>query len=76
MVAKTGTDPSYDDFLAQLPADSCRYAVYDFEYKQSDSEGVRNKLCFYAWSVESRFRRGRVLTPCTGLLTQPRSRAR
>ncbi|KAJ3254980.1 cofilin [Boothiomyces macroporosus] len=33
---------TYDDFLALLPKDGCRYAVYDFEYNTGD--GPRNKL--------------------------------
>lgn len=49
VVETTGSEPSYDDFLSKLPAGSCRYAVYDFEYKQSEGEGIRNKLCFIAW---------------------------
>lgn len=41
----------YDSFIAQLPRDDCRYAVYDFEYDAG--EGPRNKICFYAWSPET-----------------------
>jgi hypothetical protein len=50
VVEKTSDTNSYDDFLADLPPNDCRYAVYDFEYEKGD-EGKRNKLCFYAWSV-------------------------
>ncbi|KAJ3270077.1 cofilin [Terramyces sp. JEL0728] len=42
---------TYDDFLALLPKDGCRYAVYDFEYSTGD--GPRNKLLFYTWSPDS-----------------------
>ncbi|OAA64409.1 cofilin [Niveomyces insectorum RCEF 264] len=31
-----------------------RYAVYDLEYKISDTEGYRNKLLFIAWTPEER----------------------
>jgi cofilin len=38
----------YDQFIADLPKDDCRYAVYDFEY-DTNGEGIRNKICFYVW---------------------------
>jgi len=49
-VEKTSDSQSYDDFVADLPATACRWAVYDFEFEQG--EGKRNKLCFFAWSPE------------------------
>ncbi|KAG5456836.1 MAG: hypothetical protein BJ554DRAFT_3309 [Olpidium bornovanus] len=42
---------TYDDFIAALPPDACRYAVYDFEYEKP-GEGTRNKICFFAWSPD------------------------
>ena len=39
----------YEDFVAELPADDCRFAVYDFEFEKSPGEGVRNKICFIVW---------------------------
>ena len=39
----------YEDFLADLPDDDCRYAVYDFEFEKSPGEGTRNKICFIVW---------------------------
>lgn len=47
VVEKTSESGSYDDFVGDLPAESCRYAIYDFEYEKG--EGKRNKICFYAW---------------------------
>ncbi|XP_010431027.1 PREDICTED: putative actin-depolymerizing factor 11 [Camelina sativa] len=38
-------EQSYDDFRASLPADDCRYAIFDFDYA---AEG--RKTCFIAWS--------------------------
>jgi hypothetical protein len=38
---------TYDEFVNALPADDCRYAVYDFEYTQDG--GLRNKLLFVVW---------------------------
>lgn len=49
IVTKRGDSKSYDDFVGEFDENSCRYAVYDFEYEKG--EGIRNKLCFYAWSV-------------------------
>ncbi|KAJ6426610.1 hypothetical protein OIU84_022247 [Salix udensis] len=44
---------SYDDFSASLPADECRYAVYDFDF--TTDENIRSKM-LYA-SSKDRFRR-------------------
>jgi cofilin len=41
-------DSDYEKFLNQLPADGCRWAVYDFDYKLEDGS-QRNKLCFFSW---------------------------
>lgn len=48
VVAKTSSSSNYDDFLAELPAAECRYAIYDFEYEKGD-EGKRSKICFFTW---------------------------
>ena len=50
VVEKTSESKDYDDFIGDLPSGNPRYAVYDFEYQKGD-EGIRNKLCFYTWSV-------------------------
>ncbi|KAI3658975.1 hypothetical protein MP638_000319 [Amoeboaphelidium occidentale] len=42
----------YDQFIADLPKDDCRYAVYDFEY-DTNGEGIRNKICFYVWAPDT-----------------------
>ncbi|KAJ1984035.1 cofilin [Dimargaris cristalligena] len=42
---------AYDEFVAALPAQDCRYAVYDFEYEKP-GEGKRNKICFFVWSPD------------------------
>ncbi|PWN18746.1 putative COF1-cofilin [Microstroma glucosiphilum] len=51
VVAKTSTSTNYDDFLAELPAAECRYAIYDFEYEKG-GDGKRSKICFYTWSPD------------------------
>lgn len=40
---------SYDEFVAELPENDCRYAVFDFEYEKVAGEGLRNKILFYVW---------------------------
>lgn len=47
VVDKKSESQSYDEFVEDLPADSCRYAIYDVEF---DTEGgKRNKIAFFAW---------------------------
>ncbi|PVU86367.1 hypothetical protein BB560_006743, partial [Smittium megazygosporum] len=42
-VDKVSKDPNYDEFVASLPTDDCRYAVYDFSFNSPDG-GERQKL--------------------------------
>ncbi|GAA5998847.1 actin-binding ADF family protein [Rhodotorula paludigena] len=49
-VEKSSESGNYDEFLDALPANSPRYAVYDFEYEKD--EGKRSKICFVAWSPD------------------------
>jgi cofilin len=48
VVEKTVESGSYDDFVGSLPAEGCRYCVFDFQY-ETDGEGTRNKILFYTW---------------------------
>lgn len=41
---------SYEDFTASLPADECRYAVYDFDFT-TDENCQKSKIFFVAWYV-------------------------
>ncbi|GJJ70144.1 cofilin [Entomortierella parvispora] len=50
VVDKAVSAGTYDEFLAELPVDQCRYAVYDFDYTLPDGE--RNKIVFYTWSPD------------------------
>lgn len=43
-----GPDESYDDFSASMPADECRYAVYDFDFT-TDENCQKSKIFFIAW---------------------------
>ena len=48
VVEKTSESSNYDEFVAELPGESCRYAIYDFEYEKGN-DGKRNKIVFIAW---------------------------
>lgn len=50
IVEKTSEESDYEVFLKDLPANECRWAVYDFEFEK---DGKRNKLLFVSWSVAS-----------------------
>lgn len=41
---------SYDEFTASLPADECRYAVFDFDFT-TDENCQKSKIFFIAWYV-------------------------
>ena len=51
---------SYDDFAASLPADECRYAVYDFDFT-TDENVQKSKICFVAWSPDTSKIRSKML---------------
>ncbi|XP_010534301.1 PREDICTED: actin-depolymerizing factor 1-like [Tarenaya hassleriana] len=42
---------SYEAFAASLPADECRYAVYDFDYV-TDENCQKSRIVFVAWSPD------------------------
>jgi len=46
-----GPGSSYEQFLADIPADDCRYAVFDFDFE--NERGPQNKLLFIHWAPES-----------------------
>ncbi|KAJ8431835.1 hypothetical protein Cgig2_027580 [Carnegiea gigantea] len=62
VVEKTGGPAeSYDDFLAALPENDCRYAVYDYDFVTSEN-CQKSKIFFIAWLMlyatsKDRFRR-------------------
>ena len=45
-------DGAYEDFVAALPEDDCRYAVYDYRYVNSEECEFR-KLVFIVWNPDS-----------------------
>ncbi|XP_006650805.1 actin-depolymerizing factor 3 [Oryza brachyantha] len=58
VVDKVGPrDAGFDELTASLPADDCRYAVYDHDFTVSEStaageggEAARSKIFFVSWS--------------------------
>ncbi|XP_072952453.1 actin-depolymerizing factor 11-like [Typha angustifolia] len=50
IVEKTGgAAESYDDFIASLPENDCRYAIYDFDFV-TEENCQKSKIFFIAWS--------------------------
>ncbi|CAL9092101.1 unnamed protein product [Musa acuminata var. zebrina] len=50
VVEKTGgATESYDDFMASLPENDCRYAIYDFDFV-TEENCQKSKIFFIAWS--------------------------
>ncbi|GMH12767.1 hypothetical protein Nepgr_014608 [Nepenthes gracilis] len=43
---------SYEDFAASLPADECRYAVYDFDFV-TEENCQKSRIFFIAWSPDT-----------------------
>ncbi|XP_065864163.1 actin-depolymerizing factor [Euphorbia lathyris] len=46
-----GPDESYDNFSNSLPANECRYAVYDFDFT-TDENCQKSKIFFIAWAPD------------------------
>ncbi|KAI5395401.1 Actin-depolymerizing factor 2, partial [Lathyrus oleraceus] len=42
----------YDDFTANLPADECRYAVYDFDFV-TEENCQKSRIFFIAWCPDT-----------------------
>lgn len=62
VVDKTSEDKDYESFLADLPQDEPRWAVYDFEFTK-EGAGVRNKLLFYSWCASYEIQNPSAVTP-------------
>ncbi|XP_073064321.1 actin-depolymerizing factor 7-like [Primulina eburnea] len=53
VVEKLGSPgDSYEDFIASLPSDECRYAVFDFDFITNEN-CQKSKIYFIAWSPET-----------------------
>eukprot|EP01101_Sappina_pedata_P007249 TRINITY_DN37_c0_g1_i4.p6 TRINITY_DN37_c0_g1~~TRINITY_DN37_c0_g1_i4.p6 ORF type:complete len:138 (-),score=90.68 TRINITY_DN37_c0_g1_i4:157-570(-) len=42
---------TYQEFVSKLPANDCRYGIFDFEYEVDG--GRRNKILFVVWAPDS-----------------------
>ncbi|KAM9917182.1 hypothetical protein OXX80_013351 [Metschnikowia pulcherrima] len=51
VVNKTSSDDDYQSFLAELPGNRCKCAVYDFEYKIGSGEGKKTEIVHYTVSA-------------------------
>ncbi|XP_074316109.1 actin-depolymerizing factor-like [Silene latifolia] len=61
VVEKTGTPgESYDDFVAALPGNDCRFAVYDYDFVTYDN-CQKSKIFFIAWSPSTSRIRSKML---------------
>jgi cofilin len=47
-----GPEGNYENFIAQLPENKCKWAIYDFEFEKA-GEGKRSKIVFYSWSPDN-----------------------
>uniref|UniRef100_A0A0E0LKP6 ADF-H domain-containing protein n=1 Tax=Oryza punctata TaxID=4537 RepID=A0A0E0LKP6_ORYPU len=54
------TAEGYDDFAATLPADECRYAVYDLDFV-TDENCQKSKIFFFSWSPDTARTRSKML---------------
>ena len=49
---KAAPETTYAEFVAELPEQDCRYAIYNFEY-DSGSDGKRAKIVFVIWAPDT-----------------------
>lgn len=47
-----GSGSTYDEFVAVLPENQCRYGVYDYAYTNADTHQTVNKLVFINWAPD------------------------
>ncbi|KAG4907903.1 hypothetical protein AAZX31_10G222800 [Glycine max] len=53
VVEKLGSpEETYDDFSASLPANECRYAVFDFDFTTNEN-CQKSKIFFIAWAPDT-----------------------
>ncbi|KAJ4849341.1 hypothetical protein Tsubulata_010252 [Turnera subulata] len=61
VVEKCGNpNENYDAFTASLPANECRYAVFDFDFTTNENVS-KSKICFVAWSPSTSRVRSKML---------------
>lgn len=57
-------DSTFDDFLANLPPNDCRYAVYDYPYVNSEGV-VYTKIVFLNWAPDTAIIRSKMMYAAT-----------
>ncbi|OMP00449.1 Actin-binding, cofilin/tropomyosin type [Corchorus olitorius] len=61
IVEKLGNpDETYDDFTNSLPADECRFAVFDYHFT-TDENCQKTKIFFFAWAPDTARVRSKML---------------
>ncbi|XP_022147301.1 actin-depolymerizing factor 6-like [Momordica charantia] len=55
-----GHNETYDDFIASIPANECRYAVFDFDFT-TDENCQKSKIFFISWSPDTSKIRSKML---------------
>ncbi|GAB4861788.1 Actin-depolymerizing factor 10 [Ancistrocladus abbreviatus] len=55
-----GPNETYEDFARSLPANECRYAVYDYDFT-TDENCQKSKIFFIAWSPDTSKVRSKML---------------
>ncbi|XP_074560981.1 actin-depolymerizing factor 1-like isoform X3 [Curcuma longa] len=53
-------DASYEDFTSSLPANECRYAVFDFDFT-TDENCQKSKIFFISWAPDTSRVRSKML---------------
>ena len=57
---KGARDASYEDFVAEMPEDDCRYGVIDLDFKTVDDRPT-SKLVFITWNPDTASIRNKML---------------
>lgn len=53
VVEKSGArDATYDDFMAEMPENDCRYGIIDLEFESDDGRPT-SKLVFISWNPDT-----------------------
>ena len=53
VIEKTGDlSKTYDDFIAELPENDCRYGLIDLDFETSDGRNT-SKLVFFSWNPDT-----------------------
>ncbi|XVF33358.1 hypothetical protein REPUB_Repub17cG0161600 [Reevesia pubescens] len=61
IVEKVGSpEETYEDFTNSLPADECRYAVFDYNFTTNEN-CQKSKIYFFAWSPDTSRVRSKML---------------